>query len=55
LESKQRFICQLLSGQVSERSAADVDDVILDYAEIKALAIGNPLIKKRFEVAKPPM
>ena len=51
LESKQRFICQLLSGSVTERSAADVDDVVLNYAEIKALAIGNPLIKERVETA----
>jgi DNA repair ATPase RecN len=49
LESKQRFICQLLSGSVAERSASDVDDVVLNYAEIKALAIGNPLIKERVE------
>ena len=51
LESKQRFICQLLSGSVDERSASDIDDVVLSYAEVKALAIGNPLIKKRVEVA----
>ena len=51
LESKQRFICQLLSGSVTERNAADVDDVVLNYAEIKALTIGNPLIKERVETA----
>ncbi|MCL2662749.1 MAG: SNF2-related protein [Oscillospiraceae bacterium] len=51
LESKQRFICQLLSGSVTERSASDVDDVVLNYAEIKALAIGNPLIKLRVETS----
>jgi hypothetical protein len=49
LESKQRFICQLLSSSITERSASDVDDVVLNYAEIKALAIGNPLIKERVE------
>ena len=49
LESKQRFICQLLSGSVMERSASDIDDVVLSYAEVKALAIGNPLIKERVE------
>jgi len=51
LESKQRFICQLLNGSVTERSAYDVDDVVLNYAEIKALAIGNPLIKERVETS----
>ena len=51
LENKQRFICQLLSGSVTERSAADVDNVVLDYADVKALAVGNPLVKKRVETA----
>lgn len=51
LESKQRFICQLLSGSLAERSAEDVDELVLNYAEIKALAIGNPLIKERVETA----
>lgn len=51
LETKQRFIAQLLSCSVSERSGSDVDDTVLSYSEVKALAIGNPLIKKRVEVA----
>ncbi len=51
LETKQRFISGLLSGSLSERSGSDVEDTVLDYAEIKALAIGNPLIKKRVEIA----
>jgi len=51
LESKQRFICQLLSGSLTERSGTDIDDTVLNYAEIKALAIGNPLIKERVETA----
>ena len=51
LEIKQRFTSQLLSGSVTERSLSDVDDVVLGYAEIKALAIGNPLIKERVETA----
>lgn len=51
LESKQRFIDQLLSGTLAERSGADVDDTTLNYAEVKALAIGNPLLKKRVETA----
>lgn len=51
LETKQRFITDILSGCIDDRSGADVDDTVLDYAEVKALAIGNPLIKKRVEVA----
>ena len=51
LETKQRFISQILSGMVTERSGADVDEAVLNYAEVKALAIGNPLIKERVEVA----
>ena len=51
LETKQRFINAILSGSMEERSMSDVEDTALDYAEVKALAIGNPLIKKRFETA----
>lgn len=51
LETKQRFINDILSGCIDDRSGADVDDTVLDYAEVKALAIGNPLIKERVEVA----
>lgn len=51
LETKQRFIADLLSGTADDRNAADVDDTVLNYAEVKALAIGNPLIKERVEVS----
>ncbi len=51
LESKQAFIEDLLSGFAESRSADDVGDVSLDYGEIKALAVGNPLIKQRIECA----
>ena len=51
LETKQRFISELLAGSIRERSGADVDDTVLSYAEVKALAVGNPLIKKRVETA----
>lgn len=49
LETKQRFISDLLSGSVTERSSNDIEDTVLDYAEVKALAIGNPLVKERVE------
>ena len=51
LETKQRFISELLAGSLSEREGMDVDGTALNYAEIKALAIGNPLVKERVEVA----
>ena len=51
LETKQRFISGLLSGSLTERSGADIEDTVLDYAEVKALAVGNPLVKQRVEAA----
>lgn len=52
LENKQKFIASFFSGNLdaSKRSERDIGETILDYAEIKALAIGNPLIKERVEV-----
>ncbi len=49
LETKQRFISDLLSGSLTQRDGKDVDDTVLNYAEVKALAIGNPLVKERVE------
>lgn len=51
LETKQRFITGLLSGSLTERSGTDIEDTVLDYAEVKALAVGNPLVKERVETA----
>lgn len=51
LETKQRFICSLLSGSMAERSGSEISDTVLNYGEVKALAVGNPVIKKRFEAA----
>ena len=51
LETKQRFISSLLSGSLTERSGTDIADTVLDYAEVKALAVGDPLIKERVEAA----
>lgn len=51
LETKQRFITGLLSGSLTERSGTDIEDTMLDYAEVKALAVGNPLVKERVETA----
>ena len=51
LETKQRFIVGLLSGSWAERSGSDIEDTVLNYAEVKALAIGNPRIKQRVELS----
>ncbi len=51
LETKQRFISDLLSGSLTERSGSDIDDIVLNYAEVKALAVGDLLIKERVETA----
>ena len=51
LETKQRFISGLLSGALCERSGSDIEGTVLDYAEVKALAVGNPRIKQRVETA----
>ncbi len=50
LESKQKFISQILSGYVCQREGDEVDEAVLNYAEVKALAVGNPLIKRRVEL-----
>ena len=51
LETKQRFITSILSGHLKERTGSDVSDTALSYAEVKAIAVGNPLVKKRVETA----
>ncbi len=51
LENKQRFISSFLSGTLTYRELGDIADSVLTYAEVKALAIGNPLIKKRIETS----
>lgn len=44
VENKQRFISQIMTSKAIVRSADDIDEKALSYAEIKALAAGNPLI-----------
>ena len=47
LENKQKFIGQLMSGKNPSRSCEDVDEAALSYAEVKALATGNPAVKEK--------
>lgn len=44
VENKQKFIAQIMTSKTSLRAAEDIDESALNYAEIKALATGNPLI-----------
>lgn len=46
LETKQRFISQFLSGSSYQRSITDLEDNVLSYAEVKALALSEPLMKQ---------
>lgn len=50
LEIKQRFISQVHTPNPSVREAADVDEISMSYADIKALASGDPRIKERVEL-----
>lgn len=47
LETKQRFITQVMSGKLGARAAEDVEMAALSYAEVKALASGNPLVLEK--------
>lgn len=50
IENKQKFISQIMTSKVPCRVAEDIDESTLNYAEIKALATGNPLIKEKMEL-----
>lgn len=48
--TKQKFISQLMSGETSVRSCEDVDEMVLNYTEMQALATGDPRIKEKIEL-----
>ena len=50
VENKQKFISQIMTSKTPMRSAEDIDEVALSYAEVKALAAGNPLIIEKTEL-----
>ena len=50
IENKQKFISQIMTSKTPVRVAEDVDESSLSYAEIKALATGNPLIKEKMDL-----
>jgi N12 class adenine-specific DNA methylase len=50
LETKCRFISQVMTGDATMRRAEDVDAAALTYAEVKAIASGNPLVIEKAQV-----
>ena len=50
LENKQKYISQIMTSKTPVRVAEDVDEATLNYAEIKALAVGNPLIREKMDL-----
>lgn len=50
VEAKQKFIGQIMTSKSPARSCEDVDETALSYAEVKALATGDPRIKEKTEL-----
>lgn len=50
VEGKQKFIGQIMASKSPVRSAEDIDETALSYAEIKALCAGNPHIKEKMDL-----
>jgi TfoX/Sxy family transcriptional regulator of competence genes len=50
LETKAKFITQVMSGDMSIRRVEDLDSTALTYAEVKAIASGNPLVIEKAQV-----
>ena len=50
IENKQKFIGQIMTSKSPARSCEDVDETALTYAEVKALATGNPAIKEKMDL-----
>ena len=50
IESKQKFISQIMTSKSPVRSCEDVDETVLSFAEIKALCAGDPRIKARMDL-----
>ena len=50
LETKAKFIAQVMSGDMTMRRLEDMDSAALTYAEVKAIASGNPLVIEKAQV-----
>ena len=50
IENKQKFISQILTSKTPAQTLESIDETVLNYSEIKALATGNPEIKEKMEL-----
>lgn len=50
VENKQKFIAQVCTSKSPARGAEDLDEMALSYAEVKALAAGNPAIREKMDL-----
>ncbi|MCD8233389.1 MAG: LPD5 domain-containing protein, partial [Cloacibacillus porcorum] len=50
IENKQKFIAQIMTNKSPLRSCSDIDESVLQYAEVKALCAGDPRIKEKMEL-----
>lgn len=50
VENKQRFISQVMTSRAVSRTCEDIDEATLSYAEIKAVATGNPKIREKMQL-----
>jgi len=50
LETKAKFIAQVSNGNIKTRTAEDVDEAVLSFAQVKAMASGNPVIMEKAQL-----
>jgi N12 class adenine-specific DNA methylase len=50
LETKAKFIAQVSNGNINSRTAEDVDEAVLSFAQVKAMASGNPVIMEKAQL-----
>jgi len=50
LETKARFIAQISNGNVTSRTAEDINEAVLSFAQVKAMASGNPIIMEKAQL-----
>lgn len=48
--NKQKFISQIMSGKTPARTCQDVDEMVLNYSEMQAIASGDPRVKEKIEL-----
>ena len=50
LETKAKFIAQVSNGNITNRTVEDVDEAVLSFAQVKAMASGNPIIMEKAQL-----